>query len=150
MPMLVFPSHVRAQVLEQHAELRDLLAQAIAEATPLAEPEADGAQLAATARQLCERFRAHLTFEEQELSPIFSVLDAWGPERVRDLHVEHRRQRADFDALLATVDSGTEPQPLATALRALAVTLLEDMEKEEAGCLQASSMTANAIPFERP
>jgi hypothetical protein len=153
MPILVFPSEVRAQVLEQHAELRGLLVQVIAEATPDARPDArpdvSADRLALTARRLCERFGAHVTFEEEELGRIFAVLDAWGPERVRELHLEHRRQRDELDALRATAESGGEVGPLATALRALAVNLMSDMEKEESGCLQTSPMFENSLPFER-
>ena len=149
MPVLVFPSQVRAQVLEQHAELRGLLVRVSAEASPAAESKASAERLAGTARHLCARFAAHLTFEEEELGRILTVLDAWGPERLRELHVDHRRQRGAFDALLARIDSGVEIEALATALRGLALTLLQDMEEEEEGCLQASSMLENSLPFER-
>jgi hypothetical protein len=150
MPFWVFPSEVRTQVLEQHAELRVLLTKAIAEATPsCSAAELSAAQLALTARQLYARFRSHLAFEDEKLAQIFAVLDAWGPERVREMHMEHERQRRDFDALLEQFESGGDVEPSALALRDLAVTLLRDMEKEEESYLQARLMFANSLPFER-
>jgi hypothetical protein len=147
MPFWVFPSQVRTQVLALHAELRSLLARAIADATTDGF-EADSHRLTMTARELATRFRTHLAFEDDELSRVFAALDAWGPERVRDLHAEHRRQRRELDELMASFESGAETD-LALALRSLAEKLSRDMEDEEAGCLQSPLMRADSIPFER-
>lgn len=150
MPFWVFPSQVRTQVLEQHVELRSLLARAIADATPDGFLTArDAHRLTMTARELATRFRAHLAFEDHELSRVFVALDAWGPERVRDLHTEHRRQKRELDELMASFESGAETAQLARAVRSLAQKLLRDMEEEEEGCLQSPLMQADSIPFER-
>jgi Hemerythrin HHE cation binding domain len=151
MPSLVFPSLVRDQILGQHIELRDLLAQVIADVTPAhpARRDADPLQLATTARELCARFKAHLAFENEELARVFAALDSWGPERVRALHEEHLRQRQELDALLMKMEGGCEAEELALELRELATRLARDMEEEEAGCLSHGSMSANSLVCER-
>jgi hypothetical protein len=150
MPTLVFPSLVRDQILGQHIELRGLLVQVIADATPghPARRYAESSQLATTARELCARFKAHLAFENEELAPILAALDSWGPERVRALHEEHLRQRQELDALLAKLEGGCEAEAFALEFRELATRLARDMEEEEAGCLSHSSMSANFLPCE--
>jgi hypothetical protein len=151
MPSLVFPSLVRDQILGQHIELRGLLVQVIADATP-GHPDrraVESPQLMTTARELCARFKAHLVFENEELARVFAALDSWGPERVRALHDEHFRQRQELDALLAKLEAGCDAEELALEIRELATRLSRDMEDEEAGCLSDSSMSANSLPRER-
>jgi hypothetical protein len=150
MPSLVFPSLVRDEVLKQHVELRGLLARAIVDAAPQpsAPSEMDAECLATTARDLCARFRVHLAFEEDALARVFAVLDAWGPERVRNLHDDHARQRKEFDALLGMFEAGGDVEVLAVALRNLASDLLRDMEEEE-DRLGAGLMSDDSLSVER-
>ena len=151
MPSLVFPSMVRSQVLEQHVELRALLEHVKgASASPdtvTGEPDPD--RLITAARELHRRFIAHLAFERAVLTPVFAVLDAWGPERVQQLEGEHSAQREHLDALLARFDSGANVRELSVALRDLAEELLADMEEEELGCLRASLLSADSLTCER-
>ena len=152
MSRLVFPTHVREQVLEQHVELRNLLHRALAEAAPDGSdaPEPDAVRLRTVALELCERFRAHLIFEAEALRPVLAVLDAWGPERIRDLEREHARQQQDLDALLDRMEPGEAALRLAPALQSLAGALLRDMEEEEEeGCLRASLLSAVSLTIER-
>ena len=151
MSTLVFPSLVRSQVLEQHVELRALLERALVEAGAVgsASGDLDRDRLRTTALSLCERFEAHLAFEEEALKPVFAVLDAWGPERVRDLETEHARQRQALDALMGSFHCAGDIQQLALALRELAADLLADMDEEEQGCLRASLMSAGHLTIER-
>jgi hypothetical protein len=151
MATLVFPALVRSQVLEQHAELRAVLARALAAAGPAeaATRPPDMDSLATSARELCARFEAHLAFEEEALKPVFAVIDGWGPERVRDLETEHARQRRELDALVARFQSTGDVAQIAGALRALAGDLLRDMEAEEQGCLRAGLMSDGHLTIER-
>lgn len=146
MTSLVFPTLVRRQILEQHGELRAVLGRAMADAAP---SEPDAKTLEARARDICGRFRIHLEFEEHALPPVFAVLDAWGPERVRDLHDEHARQRQALDVVLERFESGARVEDLALAVRALAADLLRDMEDEEDGCLRASLLSSDSLQVER-
>jgi hypothetical protein len=150
MPTLVFPSLVRDEVLEQHVELRVLLERVIDEAKPghPVSRNLDSEGLRTTALELCARFRAHLTFEEDALARVFAVLDNWGPERVRNLHDEHAKQRRELDALLGKFESGGDVGQWAVELRNLASELLRDMEEEEVR-LRASEMCADSLMVER-
>jgi uncharacterized coiled-coil protein SlyX len=151
MATLVFPALVRSQVLAQHVELRALLERALGSGglADAATGQLDMDSLATSVRELCARFKAHLTFEEEALKPVFAVIDAWGPERVRDLETEHARQRRELDTLVARVQSGDDVEQMALALRGLAADLLRDMEEEEQGCLRASLMSAGHLTVER-
>ncbi|HVU51846.1 MAG TPA: hemerythrin domain-containing protein [Polyangia bacterium] len=150
MPTLVFPSNVRDAVLQQHAELRELLR---ATADELARPAESGAEaqarLRAMGRELCARFHEHLLYEDEELVPVLAVLDSWGPERVRALHDEHARQRRTLGALWMTFDFAADLDQLGAALRVLSEDMLRDMDEEEAGCLALEAMAAPLLHVER-
>ena len=151
MTRLVFPSHVREQILEQHAELRTLLRGAIehAERGARDDQELDAPRLRAIFLELCQQFRAHLVFESDALRPVFAVLDSWGPERIRELDNEHARQRQELDALGARLASEESIRRLSAAISELADDLLKDMDAEEDGCLRASLLSAVSLTIER-
>ena len=151
MTTLVFPSHVRERILEQHAELRILLRGAM-EHAKRGTDEAQGLDvvpLRAIVLELCEQFRAHLVFESEALRPVFAVLDSWGPERIRELDTEHARQRQELDALRAGLESEENVHRLSAVIGELADDLLKDMEAEEDGCLRASLLSAVSLTVER-
>jgi hypothetical protein len=149
--VLVFPALVRERVLEQHRELRVLLQALTADA------DGDGdldwepnlVQIGAGARELCDLFRAHLAFEEEELTPVLAVLDGWGPERVRDLQQDHVRQRRALDAFLERIADGVDARWVMGAVRDLAEDLLRDMAEEEAGCLRTGLLARQVLTIER-
>jgi hypothetical protein len=150
MPSLVFPALVRNQILEQHRDLRGLLEgvlriRASDTRPPSSEPSGDPRRLADAATELCQRFQAHLSFEQAALTPIFAIIDAWGPERVKDLWDEHDRQRRELDELRRRFEREDDEERLAQALHGLADELLRDMEEEEAGCLRASLLSADSM-----
>jgi hypothetical protein len=149
MASLVFPAMVRDEVLAQHTELRELLRATVDELSRQAETgESDCARLRVMGRELCARFHEHLLYEDEELVPVLSALDTWGPERVRELHDEHARQRRTLGALWMTFDFATDLDQLGEALRELAGDMLRDMEAEEAGCLAAGAMAAPLLQVE--
>ena len=53
----------------------------------------DRGQLVALVRDMRERFRAHLAFEEEALLPVLATLPSFGPTRVAAVSAEHARQR---------------------------------------------------------
>jgi hypothetical protein len=138
---MVFPSQVREGILEQHAGLRTLLHGAMAHAKGggCTDQERDAVRLRAIVSELCERFRAHLVFESDALKPVFAVLDSWGPERIRELDIEHGDRLESEENILH----------LSTALSELADDLLKDMDAEEDGCLRASLLSAVSLTVER-
>jgi DUF438 domain-containing protein len=150
MPSLVFPALVRNQILEQHRDLRGLLEEVLrirASGTrpPSSEAFRDARRLADVAQELCQRFNDHLSFEQDALTPIFAIIDAWGPERVKDLWEEHDRQRRELDELRRRFEREDDVERLADALHGLADELLKDMEEEEAGCLRPSLLSADSL-----
>jgi uncharacterized coiled-coil protein SlyX len=152
MATLVFPTHVREQILEQHAGLRVLLRGAMdhaADREGSSDDEPGAVRLRAILSELCEQFRAHLVFESDALKPVFAVLDSWGPERIRELDIEHARQRQELDALRARLVSEKNIHRLSAAISGLADDLLNDMDAEEDGCLRASLLSAVSLTVQR-
>jgi hypothetical protein len=143
MAALLFPSMVRDDILEQHADLRARLEE-LAEEVGLWRlgESGSGDRLRALGRDLCERFNAHLEYEDEELIPVLAVLDSWGPERVRELHVAHTRQRRKLAALWTRLDFEPDPDELERALADLAADMSGDMESEEQGLLSQPAMAA--------
>jgi hypothetical protein len=150
MASLVFPSTVRDEVLAQHDELRALLRATVDALARQAEAgDVDEGRLRELGRELCGRFHEHLLYEDENLVPVLAVLDTWGPERVRELHTEHARQRRTLGALWMMFDFANDIDELGAALRDLAEDMLRDMEAEEAGCLAADGMTDSLRYVER-
>jgi hypothetical protein len=148
MSTLMFPSMVRDQVLEQHAALRGLLVEAEEELGRSRSASREDGRLRAIGRALCDRFAEHLLFEERELVPVLAEVDSWGPERVRDIHLAHARQRRKLEALWQRLELEPDSDAVALALSDLADDMLRDMEAEEQGCLCAEAMSA--VILERP
>ena len=133
--LFLFPRSVRAEVLAQHEQLRALLFEALDETGRHLQGQRELARLALLVLQIRRRFRAHLAFEERKLFPILAQVDAWGPERVADLTLEHARQRSQLDTLAQGMREGWHVPHVALALRSLATDLLIDMAEEERACL---------------
>ncbi|HZU83784.1 MAG TPA: hemerythrin domain-containing protein [Polyangiaceae bacterium] len=103
------PSEIRSKLLEQHAQIRALVAEArgamdrpagdrgaSAEAGSLRQP---GAQSAVMAR-LAQLLRTHNQEEERLLRDIVARVDAWGPARVEIMDEHHLREHAELYAAL--------------------------------------------------
>jgi hypothetical protein len=145
MSTLMFPSMVRDQVLEQHGALRALLEEAAEELDRWGSAARDEARLRAIGRVLCDRFAAHLAFEEQELVPVLAELDSWGPERVRDLYLAHTRQRRKLEDIWRRIEAEPDADTVAVALADLSDDILRDMETEEEGCLSAQALSSGLL-----
>jgi hypothetical protein len=139
------PSVVRHAVLAQHAVLRVMLDRALTVALGALKGEPGGGDLIECVRELRDRFRVHLAFEERWLAPLLEQADGWGPERVKALLEEHRRQRAELDTLIEGIAGGWDAQRLALATRSLVTDLLLDMEEEERGCLNEELLRDDVV-----
>jgi hypothetical protein len=133
--LFLYPRSVRGQVLAQHEQLRALLFEALEQTSRGLQGQRELARLALLVLQIRRRFRAHLAFEERKLFPILAQVDAWGPERVAELTLEHFRQRSQLDTLAQGMREGWGVQHVAVALRSLATDLLLDMAEEERACV---------------
>jgi hypothetical protein len=129
---------LRDAILSHHEALRGVLVEAVGRTDPEARPATDLDTLRAGARRLYETVEAHLAFEERALPPALRDVIGWGAVLQDRIEQDHRRQR---DAL-ATAVSALEPESqswfeLASALRAFAVALLRDLEREDEALLDA-------------
>jgi hypothetical protein len=149
MSTLVFPAAVRDEVLRQHDELRDLLRAATraVDTADFEEPPCE--RLLSYGRELCLRFGEHLSFEDEWLKPVLAVLDSWGPERVRGLEEDHRRQRGRLGAVVDAIETSGDPDEVAELLTELVEDLALDMEQEELSCLCSPDMAAELLTVER-
>lgn len=147
---MVFPASVREAVLDQHRELRALM-QAVLDECACEPPaqERDRERFVQMIRALHRCFAAHLEFEERELAAVLAVVDHWGPERLRAMHEEHARQRAEFAGLLEGTDAGWQTEDLAIVVRSLVTELTCDMEAEERGCLDTKLIHAQFLEIAR-
>jgi hypothetical protein len=121
-------SDVRTEVLSQHDTLRTILREAQVAAL---EGHAHPLEVAHLAHEIRRSFRAHLAFEERVLVPVLTSVEVWGPDRVRNLVEEHTRQRADLDALIASIESGEDTARVASMFCRIAADLAQDMDEEE-------------------
>ena len=133
--LFLYPRTVRGQVLAQHEQLRALLFEALEQTSRCLRGQRELARLALLVLQVRRRFRSHLAFEERKLFPILAQVDAWGPERVAALTLEHASQRSQLDTLVQGMGEGWGVDHVAVALRSLATDLFIDMSEEERACL---------------
>jgi hypothetical protein len=148
-PVSPAPSVVRATILAQHVVLRERLNGALRVTTSALEGEPEGVSLSAIVRDLRDRFRAHLAFEERWLVPLLRDADGWGPERVSALLEEHARQRAELDTLIEGIEAGWDAQRLALATRSLVSDLLIDMEHEERSCVSEELVRDDVVNIDQ-
>jgi iron-sulfur cluster repair protein YtfE (RIC family) len=139
------PAEVRALVLSQHQELRELV-QRSQRATTWREHSFERAEhLVRLAEELYARFENHLRFEERFLFPALREADVWGDERVAALTKEHAQQRGDLERFIDLVDSQCPPDELRAALAGLSEKLLEDIAEEEDACLDADLLRGDPV-----
>src|SRR5690606_29283805 len=129
----MLPSEVRANVLDDHGWLRELLGDVDEIARRVQQGDhALRSRLRQRTLAMRERFLGHLELEERQLLPALRDADAWGEERARRLEQEHAAQRARFEALLQRLRTPrADPCRLADEVRALIADLLADMHEEE-------------------
>jgi iron-sulfur cluster repair protein YtfE (RIC family) len=144
------PAEVRAQVLAQHHELKELIQRAQKATTWPGEPSFERAEhVVRLAEELYARFENHLRFEERFLFPALRDADVWGDERVAALTKEHALQRGDLERFIDLVDSQCPPEELRGALAALSEKLLEDIAEEEDACLDADLLRDDLVAVDQ-
>ena len=94
------PTRARALILDQHDQLRRLLAQAQVVAYRAVAGEAVLAELEARLEGLRQAFAEHNACEEAMLAPILQLDSAWGPARISRMREEHDAEHRAFAAAL--------------------------------------------------
>jgi len=128
---------IRERVLDEHAELRELLADLEALVKQF---EPGGAVCVDELRErglaLYAKLAAHLDLEDDLLVAALRAAGEGGEERAEDLAAEHREQRELLEFLIGRLTRERRPTALvARELRSFIECLREDMEDEEANLL---------------
>jgi hemerythrin-like domain-containing protein len=125
------PSEVRACVLDEHVQIRGMLAEveSIAERALAGDAQAR-AQLRTKALELYSRLHAHMCMEDSLLYPAICDADAWGHVRGARMREEHARQRAQLSEL-ANVEWRNTTAELVEAVQRFAKDVRDDMCNEE-------------------
>lgn len=111
---------IRRNLLSQHENLRQLMK--VLEEALAGGDEVATSQAVTTLHDTCQ---AHNAFEEAVLVPILRDIDAWGPERVKQMLDDHSDEH---EVLLKLLVPTSSPQKLRDALGKLRA----HMENEEA------------------
>lgn len=89
-------------------------------------------QLLRAIGELHQAFLDHLEFEETSIAPVMRAYDAWGPERVARMLLEHEEQRGMMLELVRAGTPGVKPfEDFVTHARAVLSALEVDMRYEE-------------------
>ena len=142
----------RAVLLAQHKRLRELIVDVGDAATNVLESSDAGIQphaadLTNAVRIFVEELRLHLASEEELLGPVLERLDAWGPERLEILRLEHAHQRAVLQALRNDWTLG--PREMARRARSLVADVAMDMEAEERDLLSEALLRDDPIVLDQ-
>jgi hypothetical protein len=124
-------SQIRAQLLDQHAALRDQVGAtcAVMDRWMRGEPLREEAR--ACIARLTEALRAHNRQEEALLKDIVKTIDAWGPARVEIMGEEHVKEHDELYAALMNATLGTDARSCALSIVKLLDRLLDHMAHEE-------------------
>jgi DUF438 domain-containing protein len=117
-------------ILEQHRELRRLLAGGLVQTCALSGVQSAPSALPALVGQIRAAFIAHLSYEDAALLPLFDDERLGGPPRTQILREEHARQRREMETLHALSEAGSI-DALVNRFDGLARALLIDIAEEE-------------------
>lgn len=121
---------VRARLLEEHGEIREVLEDTLALTSKL-DSERDEEALRLAVRALVLLFGEHLNSEESILVPALMAVDPWGPARAAVLQEDHEFQRALLRRVFAAMSEPLGREALHDAAETFAKLLLADMESED-------------------
>ena len=131
-------SAARDAILSRHDELRCLVSETIHYADDAINSKCDCEPLRAHAKELYAAFGEHMDFEERMLATALRDVIGWGSVLQAQMEEGREKQRA----ILASAMSALEPQDVSPAVlvesvRAIADTLLHDLQSEESCLLNA-------------
>jgi hypothetical protein len=132
-------SDARDAILSSHQELRGLVSETIHCAEEDSTSSANGFEpLRAHARDLYRAFLAHMDFEERVLALALSDVIGRGSLLRAQVEQGHERQRATLASAISALEpNGVSGGRLVEGVRALAASILGDLETEETVLLVA-------------
>jgi len=135
---------LRNLLLQQHAALRELIAQVTAQCDHLSDPASD-LELRTLIGKLTVALGEHNRFEEASLRGIIAHLDAWGPQRESLMDSRHREEhRLSLEALDHSFSTQQRDERIPT-LRKLLDSLLDHMRHEEREVLHPNVLRDDVI-----
>ena len=139
------PSEVRARVLDEHGQIRAILAELESLARRALDGDAhNGARLRTKAIELYSTLDAHMSLEDALLYPAICDADAWGHMRGEQMKEDHVRQRAVLFQL-AEFEFRGDTVALVEAVRWLATYIRDDMCSEERELLNPDLLRDDVI-----
>ncbi len=142
------PSQIRDELLSQHQGLRGRLEVTRAVVERWAKGEVPQAHVRTELAGLSDALRNHNLVEERTLRELIRSVDAWGPVRVEIMDEAHIGEHRDlFDALHA-MSLADSPHEAAQELERFRTRLLQHMDKEEAGFLNASVLRDDVVAID--
>ena len=142
------PSQIRDELLSQHEGLRGRLEVTRAVVGRWAKGEVPQAHVRSELAGLSDALRTHNLIEERTLRELIRGVDAWGPVRVEIMDDAHIGEHRDlFDALHA-MSLAEDPREAVQELEKFREHLLQHMEKEEAGFLNASVLRDDVVAID--
>ena len=144
------PAETRAWILQDHQNLRALLAQL----EDVAQQVRDGDRrllgpLRLEAERFMHRFEEHTLWEDRYLRPALLNADAWGQERAARLDHDHTEQRALLEDSLARLrEADQPPAQVARAVLDLIALIRTDMEEEERDLLDPRILRDDVISID--
>ncbi len=138
------PSEVRARVLDEHVQIRAMLAEVESLAGRAVGDAHCLAQLRAKTIELYNRLDAHMSIEDALLYPAIYDADAWGHVRAARMKEDHARQRV---ALGQLVDMQWRPDTaeLVRAVQNLTRDIRDDICAEEGELLNPELLRDDVI-----
>ncbi|GMU60176.1 MAG: hypothetical protein AMXMBFR34_19390 [Myxococcaceae bacterium] len=130
---------LRKQLLEQHAQIRRLVAQVEAGL----DAGLGAAEVTARLDALKAAVVAHNQLEAHALEPILECIDAWGPQRVKALVGEHR---AEHEGVLTQL--GESAAKDGARLKALMTELVAHLAREEKTLLTEKLLRDDVIQLD--
>jgi len=121
---------VRAAIQTQHGGLRVILKD-VADAAARARAAGYDRSLLPALERLLHDLANHMSFEELTLVPALRERDPLGTDRGGAILEEHRRQRAELEAMTRLAAGGYHQRDLATAAQSFVTDVLLDMAHEE-------------------
>jgi iron-sulfur cluster repair protein YtfE (RIC family) len=142
----MYPSQVRARILEVHRSLRASLDRVVALADAVDGGTATVGALRAEIDDLARSLRDHDALEDEILAPVLADTDAFADVRTRQLVEHHEAHRRELEqGLQRLVNTHSDVGAIALLARETMAALRADMDQEERELLDPGVLRDDTI-----